>query len=412
VVSDAESGKYPVRNRCPLNVILIKGRSTYDATRVFIDEIAEAFRRAGDVVQVVDLAEEPDELGYIARRAAGGSYDLIFSIGLFGELHDEAGRSLSQIVGAPHVIQYVDYPLSHYPRLMSTDRGAAILVVDPTHVTAIRSVLGEDRFRHIAFSPHGGVGEPAPLPASASAWADARPIPLLFPGTFYKPGPPMWAKARRTLQTIFDAAVETCLRAEFVPALTALDQAIDDHGAALSPAARRDLRINAFAVHERVRQHRRYEMLRAMAKTGLPIQVFGEGYDRDLYRFKNITYGGPKTFGEIVGLMGQSRLVMNINANFGHGSHERPLSAMLAGAVAVSDYSRFYEEAFGEALVQLRWRNLEGDLARLGEVMRNPDLAFEIAVNGRKAALAHRWDNRIAAIVEAAQASATTSAPG
>jgi hypothetical protein len=201
----------------------------------------------------------------------------------------------------------------------------------------------------------------------------------------------MWAKAKRTLQTIFDAAVETCLRAEFVPALTALDQAIADHGGALSPAARRDLRINAFAVHERVRQHRRFEMLRAMAKAGLPIRVFGEGYDRDLYRFKNITYGGQKSFSEIVALMGQSRFVMNINANFGHGSHERPLSAMLAGAVAVSDYSRFYEDAFGEALVQLRWRNMEDDLARLAEIMRNPELAFEIAMNGQRAAQAHRW---------------------
>jgi hypothetical protein len=389
-----------------MRALFLKGQSAYGATRLFIDEAAEAFRRRGFEARVVDLADAGQVLDRLAWEIAGERFDLAFSIGLFGELRDASGRTVSEVVGAPHVLQYVDYPLSHYFRLATTPGSTALLVVDPTHADAVRSVYGPDRFKHVGFSPHGAIGEPHAVEKDADAFLAARDIPVLFPGSFYKPGPAMWAKLDRATQRVFDAAVEMTLACEFMPAIEAMDSALGLHGGHLTGQDRTNLRVNAFAVHERVRSHRRFEMLKAAAQAGLPLHVFGSGYERDLYRFKNVTHGGERSLAEIAELMRRSRVVLNVNANFGQGSHERPLSAMLAGAAAATDRSAFYGTQFepGE-IIQLRWTALADDLATLKTLLGDVDRLFGIAARGQARAVAgHRWDNRVDAILAAADA--------
>lgn len=389
-----------------MRALFLKGQSSYTVTRVFVDEAARAFQRRGLDAWVVDLQDADQPLDQLALEVAGERFDLVYSIGLFGELRDSAGRSVAEIVGAPHVLQYVDYPLSHYFRLANTPASTALLVVDPSHAEAVRSVYGPDRFSHVAFCPHGAVGEPHDLEPDPEAFLAARDIPVLFPGTFYKPGPPMWAELEPATQRVFEAAVEMALAAEFIPALEALDQALDLHGGHLVGEDRDALRINAFAVHERVRSHRRRQMLVAAAAAGFQMLVFGSGYEEELQPFANVMHGGERPLEEIIGFMRRARVVLNVNANFGRGSHERPLSAMLAGAAAATDRSSFYEEHFGpDAIVQLRWTALDEDLAALVALVDDPGRLFGIAGRGHARALAgHRWDNRVDAILAAADA--------
>lgn len=389
-----------------MRILLIKGLSQYDATRLFIEDAAAAFQRAGWDAVVVDVEKADRELDYLGQVVAGQRFDLAYSIGLFGERRDTAGRSLAEIVGAPHVVQYVDYPLSHYFRLNDTPAATVLLTVDPTHADAVRSVYGEGRFAHVAFSPHAALGEPHASEGDPEQFLAARDIPILFPGSFYKPGPPMWEQLPPATRKVFEAAVEIALGQEFIPALEAFDQALAQYGGHLAPAARADFRVNAFAVHERVRQHRRFELLKAAARARLPVQVVGGGYDRDLYRFKNVTHLGAQSLDEVIALMRRSRVVLNVNANFGRGSHERPLTAMVAGAVAASDASSFYADNFGpEAMVQFEWMRLDDGLQALAALLDDPQRMVAIARAGHaKAVAGHRWDSRVAGIVAAAQA--------
>lgn len=387
-----------------MKALLLKGLSAYEATTTFIDEAAQAFRRRGVEARVVDLGPPTDEMGFLTETLAGETFDFVFTIGLFGELRDAGGRDVGEVAGGPLVVQYVDYPLSHYARLGPTSPATALLVVDPSHAEAVRSVYGEARFRSVAFSPHGAIGEPHPREPDAGAFLAARPIPILFPGSFYRPGPPMWAQLDPPTRRVFELAVDIALSTEFIPALEAFDQALEQRGGHLRGTARSDMRINAFAVHEHVRRHRRFEMLKALARAGLPVQVAGAGYAKDLYRFKNVTHLGEHSLGGVVELMRRSRVVLNVNANFGRGSHERPLSAMTAGAVAATDASTFYDEAFAaDELVQLRWSRLDEDLQALGRLLDDGEALFRMAGRGQARATAeHRWDQRVDAILAAA----------
>ena len=388
-----------------MRVILIKGQSAYGALPMFVDNLGEAFAQRGYEPIIIDLMEGASALAAIKAEASTGSVALVFTFCILGEYRDEQGRSLSQIFNAPHVVQHVDYPLTQSGRLDGTAAETALLVVDKTHVDAIKSVYGEDRFAHVAFSPHAAIGSPTPLEESPEAFAKSRPIPILFTGTFYKPVPPPWEKFPSAVKSIFQSAVDRALAVEWMAALDALDASLRDGG--LDPTAPDIALIRKLAtyVHEHVRAHRRYQLLKAAAKVGLPIHIYGKGYDRQLYRFKNVTFGGEADLQQAIGLMKQSRVVLNINANFGAGSHERPLTALLAGAVGATDYSRFYAAHFveGREIAIYRWKSLEVDLASIGALSENPAAALDMVRAGQpKVAAEHRWSNRVDSILKAA----------
>ncbi|HEX4370691.1 MAG TPA: glycosyltransferase [Rhizomicrobium sp.] len=391
----------------PSRVLLIKGVSRYDVLRDFTDAVAAAFQARDIEPVVLDTAplKTHDEI-HEALKAVG-PVDFAFTFYILGHYVDPQRRTLSELIGAPVVIQYVDYPLSLLEALENTDSSSAILTVDPSHAEAILKLYGPERFAHVGFSPHAGTGEPFALPASAAAFAAGRPIPILFSGTYYRPVDPPWKDFPANIQRAFAEAADYATSQEFVPALDALDATLKRMGLDpnLPDPSIRQVRLLADKVHEWVRALRRHKFFEAAANAGLPLTVYGGGYDDDLSRFPNIDYRGICGFHDAIRLMQQSRMVININANFGRGSHERPFTAMLAGAVAASDFSTYYADQFdaGREMMPFRWRHLEQDLADLRDLVEDPARLFAIAQAGQhKALLNHRWANRIDAIIAAA----------
>lgn len=387
-----------------MRIVLVKGLSTYNSANVFLVHLAEGLIRRGHEPIVVDGLR--DDFDAQLKRISEDVTDFSFSFGLFGEYRSPSGSSISDIIGAPHVIQYIDYPLSHALRLEKTPRSSAILVINESHVAAIHSVYGRDHFAFVGFSPHGAVGPVIPAQTSA-AFAAERPIPILFSGTFQEPGPPTWATFPPELPALFDEAYEKALSCEWIAALDAVREASIARGVDPDAPDFLDVRKAATFIHEQVRTYRRFQLLQTAAAVGLPICVLGRIDDSLLSRFKNITYGGEADLDKTAALMQSSRMVLNTNANFGGGSHERPLTAMLAGAVAVSDFSTFYSNNFreNEGIILYRWMALEEGMHRVGALLEQPDAAHAIAMAGQaRVSAQHRWDNRVDAIIAAAAA--------
>jgi hypothetical protein len=354
-----------------------------------------------------------DELG--RRLTAGGRLDLVFSINIAGNFVDRMGRPMIEVTGAPHVVQYVDYPLHDLKRFTATSPGTALLFVDPSHVRTVEKLFGPDRFAYLAFSPHGAVGSPRQSPGQAETFVDRRPIPVLFAGTYYRPNKDIWNAYPIEIRKVFWAAVDIAMSAEWISPLDALDLALTAHGLDPNGVAVPDLqaedllsvRMLASQVQEWVRTERRERFLAAAARAGLPLTMVGKQCDEGLHQYANIDYRGPVEIAESVRLMQSARLLINLNGNFGRGSHERPFTAMVAGAAVASDYSTYYAQEFeeGREIALFRWTNLENDLAKIADLARNPKALFEMARAGQAKAMAHhRWDNRIDSVLEAARA--------
>jgi hypothetical protein len=391
-----------------LRAVLFKGKSTYDALGAFTGEVAQAFQERGVETVVADLSGAANEHDIQDRLKDIGPVDFGFTFFVFGDYVGADGRMACDLIGAPLVIQYVDYPLTHRASLERTSSSSAILTVDPSHVDLIRKLYGPNRFVTLGFSPHAGIGKPATLPPTAAAYAAERPIPILFCGSGYRPGEPPWKEFPPYVSKVFAEAAELAMAQEFVPALDAVDATLKRAAARINVADPQFLPLRRLAdrIHEWVRANRRQEFFKTAAKVGLPLTIYGRDFAPDDAVFGNVSYRGEADFTEVLQAMRQSQIVMNINANFGYGSHERPFTAMVAGAVAASDFSTYYADAFdaGREIVLYWWTHLEEHLAGIRDLLHDRDRLFEIAQAGHaKACRDHRWPNRIDNYLAAAQ---------
>ncbi|MDR6627589.1 glycosyltransferase [Caulobacter segnis] len=390
-----------------MRAVFIKGGSQYGATRLFIDEMAAAFRRRGHDATVVDGAVDRDLREVLAAAAAEGPTDLVYTVGVLDNFRDERGRSVGRIFDAPHVVQYVDYPLSNLERLADAVPEVAILTVDPTHVDAVRSTFGDHHVAHLDFCPHAAVGEVVEPDAGPEAFAAQRPIPILFSASFYGLEPPLWADEGPGIANLFNAALEIALGAEFVPALDAIDQVLRGMGQDPADPRYELLRRYACMVHEQVRRVRRMQLLEAASKAGLPLFCVGSGYEGWIEAHPSFRFAPAMDLADVAALMRHARVVLNANANFGFGSHERPLTAMLAGAAVASDHGVWWAERFVEDrdMLLYRWRDLDAGVARIAALAEDPEAAWRLGRNAQaKVVAGHRFDNRVDRVLAAAAA--------
>lgn len=390
-----------------MRVLLVKGGSAYDASRLFIDELGRAFARRGDEAVVLDGLAAPDFGQALAAAAASGTFDLVYSINILSDYRDGAGRTLGQVVGAPYVLQLVDHPLTHFSQLDMAERAMALLTLDRGHVATVRAVYGADHFAHVGFSPAGAVGELTPIAEDAQAYVAARPTPILFPGTYQAPAAEPWAGFPDGVRPILADAVERMLADEFIPALAALDAAMRQADLDPEDANFAGFRKAATYVNEYVRAYRRVQFLEAAAAFGLPLHVFGGGYGPHLERLSNITWHGEAGLSQITEEMRRARVVLNINANFRDGAHDRPFTAAMAGAACASDASLYLAETFepGAQIELFSWLDLEAGLARIASLTDDPERVHAMALAAQKrVAEAHLWDHRIDNLIAAAAA--------
>ncbi|CAN5365871.1 glycosyltransferase [soil metagenome] len=385
-------------------ILILKGQSQYEGTRTFADLAAEAMRRAGHEVIVDDLMTASDVGVRINDLIAGVRPDLVFTINILGEYRSPDGRTLAQAFGARHVLWHTDYVFNHARRLEETPSETRLLMVDPTQIDGVRAIYGAARHPDIAFFPHPAACEPAP-DEDLEAYA-ARPIPLLWSGTCHRPDIP-WKAAPRKTQKLFETAMEQALAIEWAPPHEIFDRVLADAGIDLSDPENSGTRAACAFVDTVVRTTRRFDFLKALAKTGLPVTICGDNWKDQLYRFKNVDYLGPQPMSKVVELMRQSRVVLNTNGNFGAGSHERPFTILLSGALPFTDLSRYYEQVFedGRDIAMFRWKDLPAGFARLRELIDNPDQAWPMVQRGKaKARADHTWDARLPLILAGVEA--------
>jgi hypothetical protein len=394
-----------------MKVVLLKGQSQYGVLRCHIDEAEKAFAARGDSVAVIDV-QEPGVMEHLAEHlAAQRPADLVFSIGIYGEFADAAGRTIRDLTGAPHVVLYVDFPLCHFARLDHVPTHSAVLAIDASHVRAINSYYGPGRFAYVGLCPLPALGEPQPLPDTAEAFLAARPIPVFCPMTYYPPVPPPWQDYPEPTRSIITEAVERALSEEWLPPLEALDRWFAERGLDLTDPALREqmapVRLQSVLINNWVRDVRRQKLFEAAAKVGLPLSVDGNGFEHIEGRFKNITNLGSGDTRNTQQQMGRARMVLSHNANFGEGMHDRAATAMIAGAATITDTSQYVRDHYapGRDLALFRWQHLEEDLAAIKALLDDGDALYAMAKAGQQKAMTQdRWEHRIGTILTAAAA--------
>ncbi len=241
--------------------------------------------------------------------------------------------TLPKRIEAPTLLLLLDHPLS--------SRGHSIESLKRLTPECVVSCIDPNHLDHITaekkfFLPHGGF-----LAAGVGDVAGERPIDLLFSGS-------------------------------------------DWSGVAQ----------NAYEVKEsRSRQIQRTRLLSFLEEAGLRVDIYGRGWDI----FPGHNVHGEAPFLSILQRYRQAKIVLNSGPGFSHGGHERVFSAMIGGALAITDRNSFWEEHFvdGEDCLFYDCDHLDVAIERIREVLGDDNKRREIALNGQKKALAHHtWFER------------------
>jgi hypothetical protein len=232
-----------------------------------------------------------------------------------------------------------------------------------------------------------------------------RDIPLMFTGTYRGAPTRDWAAwedspAREMVAEIADRmAADAAL-----PVVDALKAALADRGGALTGELF-DMFVPLLQAPQAFAEaYHRDALLQALGRAGVPLHVYGNGWEPLVQAYPSFVWGGVGSFEETLSLLRRARLVLNINNGFVAGGHERVFTAMCGGAAVFSDASRYYADAFkeGHEIATFAWSRMAEAPDRLLALMNDTSaLAAQARAGHTRAMAEHRWPNRAAQFVKA-----------
>ena len=112
---------------------------------------------------------------------------------------------------------------------------------------------------------------------------------------------------------------------------------------------------------------------------------------------------GAVSYDTVLDAFSRTKIVVQDQAEFNNGGHDRVFTAMLNGAVVVSEYSSYLDKEFddGSEIYLFDWKNI-GQQMNVVDVLlvdESKRLASAIRAYG-KAKAKHRWENRAQRVLE------------
>ena len=390
-----------------MRVLLLKGRSQYGSLRLHIDQLAQALNAVGHQAAVVDMLTEDQNERLLDALKTQPECVFAFS-GVCVDLNLQ-DRSIYDLVGAVYASIYVDNPIHHLARIRTPVGRNVGLFLDRSHLQFVEASPYAGNFSQLGFLPPGANELPEPPDLSDEAFA-RRDIPLMFTGTYRGAPEAPWRQwPESAARTVLESVTERMIADPRLPILDALRQVLEQLGAELTPKLFGDIAPLLSAPQFFAEAYHRDAVLRALGEAGLPLHVWGNGWEPLVDRYPSFVYGGVGSFAETLHTLRRARVVLNINNGFVAGGHERVFTAMAAGAAVFSDANPHYAEAFAEGreIATFAWPKLADAPDQLASLVADAPRAGQITRAGALRAQAeHRWTARARQLVEAVQAAA------
>lgn len=254
------------------------------------------------------------------------------------DLPTEDGKIIWNVLDIDCYDYVVDHPMYYHEEITYPIRRLTIVCVDEYHQRYIERFY-QGKVRSF-FLPHGGCcyeGREIPF--------EERSMDILFVG-FYKECDaeaygrelgsalkPLWLDCYKLLcsQTYMtlEQGLEYCLR---------------KRGITLPTEDLRDL-VRLFAHRSMdilVKNSMRAEVIKTLANAGIRVHIYGpEAWKSLACNQENLVLHGEVSFGETMRLVADSRIFLNVLPWYKAGAHERIYSAMLNGAVSLTDSNEY-----------------------------------------------------------------------
>ncbi len=143
-------------------------------------------------------------------------------------------------------------------------------------------------------------------------------------------------------------------------------------------------------------------MMECLVDAGIKVDVFGGGWESVPFA-DSLVHHGRVPYSEMLDVISKTKVLVQDEAVFNDGAHDRVFTGMLNGAVVVSEYSSYLEELFENQkdIFMFDWQNTKEQMGVIDQLLSDENYRFEVAVNAyNKVKNTQTWRNRAKRILE------------
>lgn len=376
-------------------ILLIKGISQYDAMRIYIDEYAKCLQNENVDTIIIDALEDNFTEDLI-RYATSGEINWVFTCnGIMME--DEFYNNIFRQNNINKCTFLYDHPIYHSQRLCQADKNTIVFTCDRKHKEFLEQY-------------YGNIGVVKFLPLSGSYLENGLPyedrkIDVLFTGTY--------GDKDRTLNDLkslpevyYRIALQVIEKMIYEPQFTieeALNIILDEYGFERTDSEFHYMLIMLNKADKYIREYFREKMIKTVLENDIILNVHGNGWANFPSNKKSNLIIREGYGDEALKSLLQTKISLNIMPWFRGGFQERIASAMLSGAISLTDTSDYIEDKFikGNNIVIYSLKDLNNLPNLITDLLSNPEKAKIIAQNGYEEALKkHTWHHRIKDVLQ------------
>lgn len=371
--------------------MVIRGKSQYDSTKVFIDEMIGVCERAG---MKVDVLDSYNEAAYAAVReqTAHISYDYIFAMnGMLLEADSLPGQKLLKD-DVIYCTMLMDHPLVHHERMSTAYPYCFVLSPDFHHVEYLESSYPAIWCE--AFLPHGGCRAKKILPYRE------RSIEVSFMGSYSNPDNiyKEFEKYPPQMAGLLQETAQYLIKHQGHTLEMAVQRQLEQRNIQISGEEFAGVCAEFRVVDKYIRAYFRDKVIRTLAEAGIAIDVYGDGWENmQLQDGSSLKVHQRVDFEESLEITGNTKISLNVMPWFKAGSHDRIFTAMLCGAVCLTDGSSYLEEVCrdGGDIIFYRLDELEGLPGMVKALLQDDARGESLAERGKSLAeQGHTWEHR------------------
>lgn len=371
-------------------VLLIKGVSQYDAMRVYIDEYARALQQDKYETIVLD-GNDNNILAFIENVLSNNEIDWIFTCnGIF--LESQVFLNLFRVYKTKLCTFFYDHPMHHSLRLANADHNVVVICCDRDHAKYLKKYY--PNIGHVDFVPLSGSYLENIVPY------EERSIDLLFTGS-YSDANVIYSSLKNLPDVFFQVANKMIDIMTQEPGFTmehTLDMVLNSYGFDRTDQEFNLILTQLCDVDKYMRVFYRDKLIKAIIENDIQIAVHGNGWDGFQSKYKDNLILKEGFGPEALKSLANTRISLNIMPWFRSGFQERIASAMLCGAVALTDSSAYIDENFTDDknIKLYSLKELDRVPGIIKSLLNNPVKAGEIAKYGYlEAKEKHTWHHRM-----------------
>jgi Uncharacterized protein conserved in bacteria len=374
-------------------LVLFQGE--LDTLNLFSEQLKQGFLELGYEVFDFDLQQSARSLGLLHEYMQSGPVTAMIAFNsLFFGMTIPSGENMWEVLEISCVNILVDHPYWYHNMLMRMPATGIVLCIDRSHMDYVNRFY--PNIPSNGFLAHGGTSLCASHKPVKERGTDVLYAGSLYAGYIKQPDLSGWKFPARQ---ICDRSIEYLL---FHPEETienVIEKQLQLAGICLSDEELRLFISSCVHIERIVSSHYRERIVGSVARAGISLQLYGDGWEKcDWVGLPNVHYGGRVAPEKILERMEDSKIVLNTLPWFRDGSHERVFNAMLCGAVAVSETSRYLEEVLPPdtwVSFDLSDESISALSGEINNLLSDENRLQQIASAGQELALSsHTWRAR------------------